>query len=307
MSHLTKRVLRAHRRALTLIELLVVIAIIAVLIGLLLPAVQKVREAANRASCQNNLKQIGLALHQFHDTRGGLPPGKVVGPFLPLRIPNNVNHASWPFLFPYLEQQALHDRYRFDLDYGDPWNEELQRILVTVLQCPSVGQTLRETPIGLLPTTDYAPILGVNSVLAQQGWADRVGNYEGAMPTNLMIRLNDIRDGTSSTILITEVAGRNRQWLRGRMGDRTNVGGGPWDSFYNGIEIQGSTFDGASRPGQCALNCTNVAEVYSFHPSGANALFADGSMHFLKAGMDIWILARLVTRDGGEVISSGDY
>jgi prepilin-type processing-associated H-X9-DG protein len=127
------------------------------------------------------------------------------------------------------------------------------------------------------------------------------------MPTNLMTRLNDIRDGTSNTILVTEVAGRNRLWLRGRLGDRTNIGGGPWDSFYNAIEIQGSTFDGASRPGQCALNCTNNGAVYSFHPTGANALRADGSVYFLKAGMDIRILARLVTRDGGEVISSGDF
>jgi prepilin-type N-terminal cleavage/methylation domain-containing protein/prepilin-type processing-associated H-X9-DG protein len=300
------QVRRPSRSAFTLIELLVVIAIIAVLIGLLVPAVQKVREAANRMSCTNNLKQIGLALHQFHDARGGLPPGTVLGPFPPLGIQSNARHACWPFLFPYLEQQALHDRFRVDLE-NDPANGELQKILVPVLQCPSAGQTLRETPVGLLPTTDYAPILGVNPVLAQRGWADRVGNYEGAMPTNLMMRLNDIRDGTSNTILVTEVAGRNRLWLRGRMGDRTNIGGGPWASFYNAIEIQGSTFDGASRPGQCALNCTNAGEVYSFHRTGANAVFADGSVHFLKDGMDIRILARLVTRDGGEVISSGDF
>jgi prepilin-type N-terminal cleavage/methylation domain-containing protein/prepilin-type processing-associated H-X9-DG protein len=299
---------RRRRGAFTLIELLVVIAIIAVLLALLLPAVQKVREAANRTSCTNNLKQIGLALHNFHDTRGGLPPGKVLGPYPPLNIPMGVTNACWPFLFPYLEQQALHDLYRFDLDGGPPWNNQLQWIRVPVLQCPSVGQTLRDTPGGrLVPTTDYAPILGINPVLAQLGWTDRVGNYQGAMPTNLMIRLTDIRDGTSNTILVTEVAGRNRLWLRGRKGDRTDNGGGPWASSLNAIEIRGSTFDGISRPGPCALNCTNSGEVYSFHAGGANAVFADGSVHFLKDGVYIRILARLVTRDGGEVVSDNDY
>jgi prepilin-type N-terminal cleavage/methylation domain-containing protein/prepilin-type processing-associated H-X9-DG protein len=294
-------------KAFTLVELLVVIAIIGVLVSLLLPAVQKVREAANCIKCTSNLQNIGLAMHQFHDTQGGLPPGAVYGPFLPLGIQTNARHACWPFLFPYLEQQPLHDQYRFDLDTYDPWNEELQGILVAVLQCPSVGQTLRETPIGLLPTTDYAPLLGVNPVLADQGWVDTVGNYQGAMPTNLMTRLNEFRDGTSSTILVAEDAGRNRLWLRGHEGDQTNIGGGPWDSFYNAIEIQGSTFDGISRPGQCALNCTNAGEVYSFHPTGANVLFVDGSVHLLKSNMDIRILARLATRDGGEVVSGDDF
>jgi prepilin-type N-terminal cleavage/methylation domain-containing protein/prepilin-type processing-associated H-X9-DG protein len=298
---------RRRRSAFTLIELLVVIAIIGVLIALLLPAVQKVREVANRMKCTSNLHNIGLALHHFHDVQGALPPGAVLGPFLPLRIPENVNHAAWPFLFPYLEQQALHDRYRFDLNYSDPENWELQRTLVAVLQCPSVGQTLRESPGGLVPTTDYAPLRGVNPLLAENGWADPVDDYQGAMPINVMTRLSDIRDGTASTMLVTEDAGRNRLWQFGQMRDRTNVVGGPWDSNYNAIEIRGTTWDGASHPGPCALNCTNDSEVYSFHPGGANSLFADGSVHFVKAGMDIRILARLITRAGGEVVSADDW
>jgi hypothetical protein len=244
-----------------LIELLVVIAIIGVLIALLLPAVQKVREAANRMTCTSHLHNIGLALHHFHDCQGAFPPGTVLGPFEPLMIPDGVNHAAWPFLFPYLEQQALHDRYRFDLNYSDTENWELQMTLVAVLQCPSVGQTLRDTPGGLLPTTDYAPLRGVNPLLAANGWADPVEDYQGAMPTNVMTRLSDIRDGTASTMLVTEDAGRNRLWQLGQMRDRTNVGGGPWDSDYNAIEIRGTTWDGASHPGPCALNCNNDSEV----------------------------------------------
>jgi prepilin-type N-terminal cleavage/methylation domain-containing protein/prepilin-type processing-associated H-X9-DG protein len=296
------------RSAFTLIELLVVIAILAVLIGLLLPAVQKVREAANRMKCSSNLHNIGLGLHNFHDTHGGFPPGTVLGPFRPLDVPPGATHASWPFLLPYLEQQPLHDRYRFDLDNTHPWNLEVGLTLIRVLQCPSVDQDVRPAALSPAAGTDYAPSQGVNPVLAQRGWVDPVGNYQGVMVVNSMTRLTDVRDGSANTILVTEDAGRNRRWRAGReLGSPPYVSGGPWYSRFNAIEIQGTTPDGSSKPGQCALNCTNDHEVYSFHPTGANALFADGSVHFLKAGMDIRVLARLITRDGGETISSGDF
>jgi prepilin-type processing-associated H-X9-DG protein len=94
----------------------------------------------------------------------------------------------------------------------------------------------------------------------------------------------------------------------GQAGPDQTISGGPWAHYANVIGIlRGSTTDGVTRLGPCALNCTNDHEIYSFHPGGANTVFGDGSVHFLKAGMDIRILARLVTRAGGEVVSAGDY
>jgi prepilin-type N-terminal cleavage/methylation domain-containing protein/prepilin-type processing-associated H-X9-DG protein len=309
MSSLDLPVVRRRRGAFTLIELLVVIAIIAVLIALLLSAVQKVREAANRMSCSNNLKQIGLALHQFHDGRGGLPPAGVVGPYAPLQVPGGASHASWPFLFPYLEQQALFAQYRFDVNQSDEPNLTLVSThQVKVLQCPAADQDFRPTPLGPAACTDYAPTAGVDPVLAQGGLADPVGDYRGVMVQNSMTRLSDIRDGTSSTILVAECAGRNRRWQgRTQLTSPPYFAGGPWSTPSNPITIQGTTSDGASHPGPCAVNCTNQHEVYSFHAGGANALFADGSVHFLSEGINIRVLAALITRAGGEVVSANDY
>ena len=117
----------------------------------------------------------------------------------------------------------------------------------------------------------------------------------------------DIIDGTSSTIMLTEDAGRPRLWQGGHAGPDQAVPGGPWAGVQTGITLPGSQLDGATRPGPCALNCTNDHEVYSFHAGGANTVFADGHVQFLKRGTNLQILAALITRAGMEVVSSTSY
>jgi prepilin-type N-terminal cleavage/methylation domain-containing protein/prepilin-type processing-associated H-X9-DG protein len=312
MLRLDLPVRRRGRGAFTLIELLVVIAIIGVLIGLLLPAVQKVREAANRAQCTNNLKQIGLAVHNFENTYGKYPPCIITGPFTPWRIPAGATHSCWPFLLPYLEQEMLAKQYRWELDAFHQANQDVINTQLTMLQCPSAepNRLDRATSLGINVTgacSDYGPTQDVDPRLVDLGVIRGVANYGGVLARNFMTRLTDIRDGASNTIMVAEDAGRPTFWRAGRAYPDVYVLGGAWASPATHITLNGWDGTGTPRLGSCALNCTNDRSIYSFHPGGANGLFADGSVHFLTTGMNIKTLAALFTRDGGEVVSANDY
>jgi prepilin-type N-terminal cleavage/methylation domain-containing protein/prepilin-type processing-associated H-X9-DG protein len=308
----------SKRHGLTLIEVLVVIAVIAVLIGLLVPAVQKVREAASRIQCANNLKQFGLALHGFHDVHGQFPPGQVKGALPKWGVPQaGLNHGWAPFILPWIEEQNLYNTYHWDLFSADQANQPLMAQPLTLFQCPSAPPNRYYTAPPFSPAPDgkkaacgdYAPPWGVNPVLATMRLIEPAADYRGVLVPEQWTRLTQITDGTANTILITEDAGRPALWQAGLpiAGSEQAVKGGAWAGPNNGFIVAGSTPDGTSSPGPCAMNCTNDAEIYSFHPGGANAVFADGSVHFVHAGMSIRVLAALVTRAGGEVVSSADY
>jgi len=292
----------------------VVIAIIAVLIGLLLPAIQKVREAGNRIKCANNLKQIGLALLNFESTNGKFPPGAVIGPFPEAGVMNPVKHGWTIFLLGYFEEGQVGKPYRWDLTFTDPANQPVVATQVRILQCPSAEPNRSVTALenaDWAPGTggacsDYTGVRQIDTRLVDLRLVDPATNYQGVMTQNYMTRIADITDGTSLTILITEDAGRPKAWRAGRPVAGVYALGAAWGAT-NLIQGLGSTDDGATQPGPCAINCTNEKAVYSFHTGGANAVFADGSVHFLKASISMRVFAALVTRAGGEVVPDSDF
>jgi prepilin-type processing-associated H-X9-DG protein len=140
-------------------------------------------------------------------------------------------------------------------------------------------------------------------MLVSSGYVDKVAIYQGAMCTNFMGNIDrTIPDGLSTSILFSEVAGRPESYIAGRkVPGSDEVLGGPWASMENGLIVKGYSFDGTTQPGRCAINCNNQ-DVYSFHPGGANILFADGHVKFVTAAIDIRDFVRMVTRTGGEVV-----
>jgi prepilin-type N-terminal cleavage/methylation domain-containing protein/prepilin-type processing-associated H-X9-DG protein len=322
-----------RRTGFTLIELLVVIAIIAVLIGLLLPAVQKVREAAQRTQCLNNLKQIGLGLHNYHDANGSFPAAWKYTPPPASGSTISTVHGWAVYTLPFLEQSALYQRYDFTKDlYSDP-NTTVLQTKVPVFQCPAspdpdrqeglpvpanVGGSLPGVPGGTLKgaCTDYSVTTGILG----RGWdiivgtdppsgGNRDGALQSATPVNsyAQTKIPDITDGTSSTILIGEVAGRPTVYQgRTPLPNPPNMTeGGGWGDPFNGENwFAGSLFDGTGASGPCLVNCTNLTGrgLYSFHSSGANVVLCDGSVRNISTNITPKIVAFMVTKKKGEVI-----
>jgi prepilin-type N-terminal cleavage/methylation domain-containing protein/prepilin-type processing-associated H-X9-DG protein len=310
------------RRGFTLIELLVVIAIIAILIGLLLPAVQKVREAAARMSCKNNLKQIGLALHNYHDAKGYFPPGALrspatgtVGPFYRKFgvTTNGVRHSWSVFALPYLEQENLIKGYDINSDWASAANQAARESPVKIMVCPSAPgapprfnqKTVNNVAIRAAGS-DYGPNNAYGAELEAAGLVDAAVNRAGILQVNASWSIPEIIDGTSNTIMISECAGRPDRWQAGRMTVALGQNDGGWADHDNEYIVHGYTADGTDSPGPCHTNCTNNNEVYSFHTGGANHVFADGSVRFVSASMDIRQFVKLVTRNGQDVVN-GDF
>lgn len=328
---------RTRAGGFTLIELLVVIAIIGVLIGLLLPAVQKVREAANRMSCTNNLKQLGLALHNYHDTYGSFPHAVQL-----CDVPTSTHHSFIPYLFPYIEQGNL--PYDLKKGFQDPVNETVlgpdgktnNERTIKLLLCPTTptqpGARLennRHAPTDYTTVVAWliAPNIYLTGPTASPYYPNNIPpvepTYQGMLDfqnTGMFglpgRRITDATDGSSNTLLLVEDAGRPQVYLKGgRLSNSpalTNVG---WASGLTTLDraIWGSdptmvtANDRYVTPGPCALNCINFRQVYAFHPGGANVVFCDGSVHFINENIPLYILAALFTRNIGETIQQGFY
>ncbi|MCI0682695.1 MAG: DUF1559 domain-containing protein [Gemmataceae bacterium] len=298
------------RTGFTLIELLVVIAIIAILIALLVPAVQKVREAAARTHCQNNLKQIGIGLHGHHDTFKVFPPGGVNTALPKVGVPaaNPALLHGWAvFILPFVEQQTIRNQYRLDLDWRDPANAAAVRSRVPIFFCPTSGDQQRVDAFNNAPFTniqasicDYAPVNGVSGGLVTAGLVPTTPSLQGVLRVNFLAMFVDIKDGSSNTMLIAEDAGRPQRWRStGGLGGRFSGAG--WADREAEYILHGFTADGVSSPGPCAINCTNNNEIFAFHTAGAHCLFGDGSVRLVGASVSIRTVAAMITRMGGEV------
>ena len=323
--------MKSRRPGFTLIELLVVIAIIAVLIGLLLPAVQAAREAARRAQCVNNLKQLGLALHNYHDTVGAFPLGRFT----------NSSDSFSPFarILPFMEQTNAFAALNFDVPWSNAINLTATQTKIATFLCPSDSQ------VGAIPNgwggTNYRSNEGT-SVAMWHGVSDTAGVNASIAPpnglffANLQCRMADITDGTSNTAAFSEhVLGdfnnsiatdkadtfwpqtypanpdeavqlcRDFNW-RDLTYQRVSEVGAPW--IYGYHSTTSYWHSGPPNTRSCMFPPSRIMTVAnSRHPGGVNVTLADGSVKFFKDTINLGVWRALGTRNMGEVISADSY
>jgi prepilin-type N-terminal cleavage/methylation domain-containing protein/prepilin-type processing-associated H-X9-DG protein len=317
------------RRAFTLIELLVVIAIIGVLIALLLPAVQKVRDAANRTKCANNMKQQGLALHHYHDTYGSFPPGMVNDE----ERPPAGYHPEWSWMALTMAFYEEGNLYRVADDYarqpgnyyqafgdaGTPPNPAVS-IVVSLWTCPADPRTdltaMAYTDTGKYIKVAFTEYLGVNGTMAKPNLIT-IGKTpiceDGIFYHKSKVRIADITDGTSNTLMVGErppSADLNFGWWFGSDGrDEQGTGEGTLGStelgYYNSVlksQFHCPEAKLGFQPGDVNDNCDQV-HFWSLHAGGGNFLLGDGSVRFLTYSIRPDTFAQLCTRAGGETIT----
>jgi prepilin-type processing-associated H-X9-DG protein len=234
-----------------------------------------------------------------------------------------------PFLLPHLEQESLYKIYRWDKSWKHPLNQPAVNTRLSVVRCPSAPDgperidkiTLTDKTKGTAQPSDYAPPTSYAGGLEQLQLVKKRPKRAATMPGGRSIPVALVTDGSSNTLMVTEDAGRPMHWVaNGERGPNKsnngcgnyNVNGGRvwgagWADTRLAIPLHGFTFDGLFCHGPCAINCTNNNEAYSFHRGGINAVFADGSVHFVAETIGIEIYASMVTRAGEEVLPADAY
>jgi prepilin-type N-terminal cleavage/methylation domain-containing protein len=305
------------RRAFTLIELLVVIAIIAILIALLLPAVQQAREAARRTQCRNNLHQIGLAMHNYHDTHRCFPPGQISAnhsvSYLKEVGWGSVGYAAgatcFTMILPFIDETALYNAYNF----GCPiWYDSLK--------CPPNTTVGTAVMAQYLCPSDVEPLIGGGGAWREGNYSFNEGSsaqyrddYHGVIYADMgplynrsKVRIRDIADGTSNTILVGET--RTGTSFPGSSpytyGTRRAPFAG-YEDYATGATELGINPACSTGTGGGAYVCRH--QFYSKHEGGAFMLFCDGQVKFLSENIDHGTLQALSTVQGNEMIDDEDY
>jgi prepilin-type N-terminal cleavage/methylation domain-containing protein/prepilin-type processing-associated H-X9-DG protein len=313
------------RKGLTLIELLVVIAIIAVLIALLVPAVQKVREAANRMTCVNNLKQIALAAQDYHGDHKRFP----VGARFPVDVGGRpaLGTTLWVELLPYIEQGNLHRKW----DYNDNRNNvagernATTAYVLKILLCPSDPLPEPVFELTSVPGPSwYSGFYGVSSYGGNHGkrsvpTASSPSTQDGIFFIDSSVRVADITDGTSNTLLFGERFHHDPEFdrLRSVVWPGTSSPLWGWSRWGYVVSPGANASVTLSTPvpvnyrvppeGDLSTLQNRVCAFGSVHPGGANFAFADGSVRFLSDSIPLATLQALSTRAGGEVVSASDF
>jgi len=298
---------------------LVVIAIIAILIGLLLPAVQKVREAAARMKCQNHLKQLGLALHNYHDANSNFPPGVSAGFYFGGYGPD-WDRRGWPvFVFPYVEQDNLWrlvDNQAKALAAGTIGGYTLffngKETIVPSMICPSDPNSPKNTTSGAATPTDGGAqgahtnyVGGVGTQLVTSTTADFGGILYGKSKT----RITDITDGTTNTLMLAEILlspDRTGHDTRGRMHNAIH-GGSSFSTLYtpnSTVADYPQTYCQTIVRAPCSSNGNINGTARSMHTGGANIGLGDGSVRFINDSINPTLYLNLGTRANGEVVSN---
>lgn len=283
----------------TLVELLVVIAVIGILIALLLPAVQAAREAARRISCSNNLKQIGLALLNYHDTHRALPSG--------ISWPNRMFWSGQ--MLPFIEQQAVHDRIDLSLDWDVPPNSTMLSAYMNVFRCPSATTPRSLTVVGIVdrvPSDYNACTSGL--IKRESGPAPLAGrpDADGLFFVNSGVGLHEIVDGTSATVVVGEVMFLYKPSGADHFGLQQFL-----DHWYIGTpEGAGNEVSESMSSTACRVNAWRDPTLFvderelaygSQHPGGAQVVLADGHCTFISETIDASVWSGLGTRSNGEI------